>query len=53
MSSVNSSLCKRLWGGDNVAWSCNPSLGRSGGLLLLWDKDKGRLIESFQGQGFL
>ncbi|WJX68115.1 hypothetical protein P8452_52517 [Trifolium repens] len=46
-------MCRRLWGDDKVAWSCNPTLGRSGGLLTLWDGDKGKLLYSFQGQGFL
>jgi exonuclease III len=53
VGSVDFSLCRRLWGGDNVAWRCNPTLGRSGGLLLLWDKDKGKLLDTFQGQGFM
>jgi exonuclease III len=53
LGSIDHALCCRLWGGDNVAWRCNPTLGRSGGLLLLWDMNKGKLIESFQGQGFL
>ncbi|MCI12468.1 reverse transcriptase, partial [Trifolium medium] len=43
----------RLWGNDNVAWCSNPALGRSGGLLILWDSDRGKLLYSFQGQGFL
>jgi exonuclease III len=34
LSSVNFALCNWLWGGDNVTWTCNPSLQRSGGLLL-------------------
>jgi exonuclease III len=53
VGSVDHSFCRRLWGGDNVAWRCNPALGRSGGLLILWDKEKGKLLETFQGQGFL
>jgi exonuclease III len=42
-----------LWGGENVAWTCNLSVGRSGGLLLLWNKDKGNILDTFQGQGFM
>jgi exonuclease III len=53
VANVDSSFCRSLWGGENVAWRCNPALGRSGGLLILWDKDKGRLLETFQSQGFL
>jgi exonuclease III len=53
VSNVDHSFCRRLWGGDNVAWRCNPALGRSGGLLILWDKEKGKLLETFQGQGYL
>jgi hypothetical protein len=32
---------------------CNSVLGRSGGLLILRDEEKGKLVHSFQGQGFL
>jgi exonuclease III len=53
VANVDSSFCRSLWGGENVAWRCNPALGKSGGLLILWDKDKGRLLETFQSQGFL
>jgi exonuclease III len=53
LESVDNGMCRRLWGDDKVAWSCNPALGRSGGLLTLWDGDKGKLLYSFQGQGFL
>ncbi|WJX38360.1 hypothetical protein P8452_26031 [Trifolium repens] len=46
-------MCRRLWGNDNVSWCYNPALGRSGGLVTLWDSDRGKLLYSFQGQGFL
>jgi exonuclease III len=53
LGSVEVATCRGLWGGDNVRWVCNPALGRSGGLLILWNGSKGKLVYSFQGQGFL
>jgi exonuclease III len=50
---VNSRLCARLWGGEDVGWRNSIANGRSGGLLTMWDKNKGSLVSSFQGQGYL
>jgi exonuclease III len=50
---VDQNLCARLWGGDMVGWRFAPALGRSGGILTLWDGAKGKCVSSFQGQGYL
>ncbi|MCH85190.1 LINE-1 reverse transcriptase like, partial [Trifolium medium] len=50
---VDRQLCSRLWGGDVVGWRCAPSIGRSGGILTLWDGAIGNCVSSFQGQGYL
>ncbi|MCH83058.1 LINE-1 reverse transcriptase like, partial [Trifolium medium] len=36
-----------------VGWRCAPAIGRSGGILTLWDGAKGKCVSSFQGQGYL
>ncbi|MCH83010.1 reverse transcriptase, partial [Trifolium medium] len=53
LGEVDSKLCARLWGGDNVGWRNSIAIGRSGGLLTMWDINKGSLLSSFQGQGYL
>jgi exonuclease III len=50
---VNNKLCAQLWGGDDVSWASLPAVGRSGGLITMWDNKKGKLISSFQGHGYL
>ncbi|MCH81287.1 hypothetical protein A2U01_0002072, partial [Trifolium medium] len=50
---VDHKFCARLWGGDLVGWRCAPAIGRSGGILTLWDSTKGSCVSSFHGQGYL
>ncbi|GAU32090.1 hypothetical protein TSUD_152950 [Trifolium subterraneum] len=50
---VNNKLCEQLWGGDDVGWMSSPAIGRSGCVITMWDNKKGKLISSFQGQGYL
>jgi hypothetical protein len=40
-------------GGQNVGWKHSTAIGRSGGIITLWDSNKESLVSSFQGQGFL
>jgi exonuclease III len=53
LASVDKNLCARLWGGEEVGWRCAPAIGRSGGIITLWDANKGFLVDSFQGQGYV
>ncbi|MCI10806.1 reverse transcriptase, partial [Trifolium medium] len=50
---VNNKLCAQLWGGDDVGWMSVSANGRSGGVITMWDNNKGKLVSSFQGQGYL
>jgi hypothetical protein len=50
---VDKKICSELWGGDDVDWRSAPALGRSGGIITMWDKKRGSLLSSFQGQGYL
>jgi exonuclease III len=52
LGDVNDKLCVHLWGGD-VGWASLPANGRSGGIITMWDNKKGKLISSFQGDGYL
>ncbi|MCI04131.1 hypothetical protein A2U01_0025175 [Trifolium medium] len=53
LATFTAPFIRGLWGLEGMGWCCNPTLGRSGGLLIMWDNDKGKLVHSFQGQGFL
>jgi hypothetical protein len=50
---IDHKLCSSLWGGDMVGWRYAPALGRSDGILTLWDSTKGTCVSSFQGQAYL
>jgi exonuclease III len=50
---IGHKLCSQLCGGDMVRWRYAPALGRSGGILTLWDGAKGNCVSSFQRQGYL
>jgi hypothetical protein len=53
LGTVDSKLVGRLWGSDDVGWRNAMAIGRSGGILTVWDSRKGSLVSSFQGQGYL
>ncbi|MCH82126.1 hypothetical protein A2U01_0002923, partial [Trifolium medium] len=53
MESINEGLCYSLWGGRDCGWVVLPSLGKSGGILSMWNKDKFAIIFSFTGEGFV
>jgi exonuclease III len=50
---VDSKLVERLWGGEDVGWRNSIAIGRSGGILTMWDSRQGSFVSSFQGQGYL
>jgi exonuclease III len=37
---INEFLCVSLWGNQNFGFSYRPSVGASGGILTLWNKDE-------------
>ncbi|XP_019429666.1 PREDICTED: uncharacterized protein LOC109337200 [Lupinus angustifolius] len=39
MQHIVRNLCSSLWGGDNFDWAFKPSVGNSGGILSIWNKD--------------
>ncbi|OVA11388.1 hypothetical protein BVC80_8579g14 [Macleaya cordata] len=39
MMKVTDYFIKTIWGGNNFGWRWIPSIGRSGGLILIWDED--------------
>lgn len=50
---VDERFCRSLWGNDGCGWAFLPSVGRSGGILSMWDSSLGRCIFSFTGFGFV
>lgn len=46
-------LAEMLWGMPNCGWCFKPSVGRSGGIIMLWNKRSFEVESSFQGTGFL
>ncbi|GKV23714.1 hypothetical protein SLEP1_g33413 [Rubroshorea leprosula] len=39
MEVIDKGLCLSIWGRDNFDWVFKASVGRSGGVLCIWDKD--------------
>lgn len=46
---INMSLVVKLWGGNSMNWLHLSSLGSSGGLMCLWDKEAIKLEEQRLG----
>ncbi|XP_058750108.1 uncharacterized protein LOC131623108 [Vicia villosa] len=53
ISIMNDVLAKSLWCNVEIGFSFSNSVGRSGGLITLWRKDKMEVLLSFKGEGFL
>ncbi|XP_027342960.1 uncharacterized protein LOC113855518 [Abrus precatorius] len=53
LETCNSNLCAHLWGSVDFDRCTLPSIGRSGGMLLLWNTSKSQILFSFSGTGFL
>lgn len=47
--SFSSSLIRQLWGRNDVAWIEAPAVGASGGMVLLWDKNKIEILDFLIG----
>ncbi|KAF1894928.1 hypothetical protein Lal_00022422 [Lupinus albus] len=50
---IDCNLCSNLWDGSDFDWVFQPSIGKSGGILSMWRKDKFVLQYSESGPGFL
>ncbi|XP_058776198.1 uncharacterized protein LOC131650510 [Vicia villosa] len=53
ISSMNDVLAHSFWNCSDLGFSYSNSVGRSGGLLTLWNKDNVEVLNSFKGDGFL
>ncbi|XP_020232360.1 uncharacterized protein LOC109812732 [Cajanus cajan] len=45
-------FCAHLWGSTEFKWFASPSQGRSGGLLSIWNSNRGKLVFTFSSFGF-
>lgn len=52
LESLEDGLCESLWGGDSCEWVFNPSVGRSGGMLCIWNKEIFKMQLTFKGGSF-
>nr|KYP40532.1 hypothetical protein KK1_038131 [Cajanus cajan] len=48
----NREFCAHLWGSTEFEWFASPSQGRSGGLLSIWNSNRGKLLFTFSGSSF-
>lgn len=53
METIDRHLCSMLWDGDDFEWVSKPAEGRSGGLLIIWNKVTFELVDSFDANYFL
>lgn len=44
---IDDSLCTSLWGNSPHGYSFRPSIGASGGLLIMWDKEEVEILASY------
>jgi exonuclease III len=52
-ASIEKHLITNLWGHDDIQWVAKDPMGLSGGLLVIWNSDFCKLLNSFYGDGFL
>ncbi|KAF1877873.1 hypothetical protein Lal_00038182 [Lupinus albus] len=52
LEECNVDFCVSLWGNNECEWDFIPSVGRSGGILSIWDKNKFQKVNSYIGTGF-
>ncbi|KAF1881640.1 hypothetical protein Lal_00039857 [Lupinus albus] len=53
LESIDSPLCSKLWVDSEFDWDFLPSLGKSGGLLSIWRKDKFHKAYVKSGKGHI
>lgn len=50
---LRSRLCQFIWGDSTFDWAFKPSVGRSGGVLSLWNSGIFQKTAVIEGEGFL
>ncbi|XP_058774258.1 uncharacterized protein LOC131648524 [Vicia villosa] len=53
ITSLNEEVARSFWVSPDIGYSFSNSLGRSGGLLILWKAGKMEVVNSFKGEGYL
>lgn len=53
MEGVDRSVCSMLWEGDEFEWASKDAVGRSGGLIVLWNRECFEVVSVFTGSNFL
>ncbi|GKV48455.1 hypothetical protein SLEP1_g55268 [Rubroshorea leprosula] len=50
---VDRKICRIIWGTDDLDWVAKPSVGRSGGLLCIWNSKVLKKKEVIEGNNFI
>ncbi|GKV41862.1 hypothetical protein SLEP1_g49342 [Rubroshorea leprosula] len=50
---VDRKICRTLWGTEDFDWVAKPSVGRSGGLLCIWNDKVLKKLEVIEGNNFI
>ncbi|KAL8540253.1 hypothetical protein ACS0TY_001731 [Phlomoides rotata] len=53
LESISDNICKSIWGHSKFDWAFKASVGRSGGILSLWNSDIFRKTSSWDSCGML
>ncbi|KAL8505996.1 hypothetical protein ACS0TY_017015 [Phlomoides rotata] len=53
MESISENVCKSIWGHSNFDWAFKASVGRSGGIISLWNSDLFHKTNSWDTCGLL
>lgn len=48
---VDEEVCRLIWGRNNCGWAARVVVGRSGGLITLWNSDKFRCVSWWHMEG--
>src|ERR1044072_700195 len=46
-------MCTNIWGSDSFEYVARNAVNKAGGLLTIWEKGVFKLVNSFQGDGFV
>lgn len=53
LENITQRVCNSIWADNDFGWSFLPSIGRSGGILFLWNVKSFKLHQSFVGSNFI